>query len=91
MKDQKPAQLQEWQRDAIRAEPPGFMRDLITFRGSQSQSLIPDRQRSNEKPRPASGGTVEITAPPGIKYVDQLCDAADAADRRARVREKLGR
>jgi|SRR5215469_5268335 len=90
---QKPAPLQEWQRDAIRAEPRGFMRDVIrdAYHGiSQSASLIPERQRSEEDtPRPPSGGTVEIKAPPGINYVDQLCDAADRNDRIAALRAKV--
>jgi hypothetical protein len=56
---------------------------------SNSASMIPDQQRAAEEQRPASGGTVEVKPPPGINYVDALCDVADRRDRAAAVREKL--
>jgi hypothetical protein len=46
-----------------------------------SGSLIPDRLRSNEPPRAASGGMVEVKPPPGINIIDQMCDAQDRRDR----------
>ena len=56
---------------------------------SHSASLIPDRQRSEEKPRAVSGGSVPIQPPPGIADIDRLCDAADRADRAAAARVRM--
>jgi len=88
---QKTAPLQEWQRDAIRTEPPGFMRDVVQDARArpQSASMLPDRLRSQDRPRPPSGGTVPIASPPGIKIIDQMCEAQDSADRAARIRQKI--
>jgi hypothetical protein len=71
--------------EAERAVPTSLIRDVVSdaYRGiSQSASLIPPRQRSEEKPRAPSGGTVPISQPPGIEHIDRLCDEAD---RRARA------
>jgi hypothetical protein len=87
----KPAPLQEWQRDAIAAEPRGFMQDIIqaSRHRSNSASLLPDRQRSEEKPRPASGGTAPIQPVPGISHIDRICEAQDRADRAAAIRQRI--
>jgi hypothetical protein len=91
MTDKKPAPLQEWQRDAIAAEPRGFMEDIIqaSRQRSESASLIPDRQRSEEKPRPPSGGTVPIQPPPGLRWIDAQCDAQDKRDRAMALRQRI--
>ena len=90
MTDKKPA-LQEWQRDAIAAEPNGFMQDIIqaSRQRSQSASLLPPRQRSEEKPRSPSGGTTEIKPPPGIDLIDKMCIEQDRLDRAAALRQQL--
>jgi hypothetical protein len=67
------------------------MRDVIADarRGiSPSASMIPD-QRAAEEQRPASGGTTEVRPPPGLTYVDALCDAADRRDRAVALKEKI--
>jgi hypothetical protein len=56
---------------------------------SQSASMIPDHQRADESPRAPSGGTVPIEQPPGVNYVDQLCDAQDRIDRAALIKRKM--
>jgi hypothetical protein len=91
MTDKKPVPLQEWQQDAIRNEPVGFMADIIqASRGrSQSASLLPDRQRSKETPRAVSGGTIERKPPPGINYIDRMCEAASHSDRMAALKVKV--
>jgi hypothetical protein len=60
---QKP--MPEWARDVIGAEPKGFMQDIVQASRlrSQSASLIPDRQRSQDPPRQVSGGTAELKTP----------------------------
>jgi hypothetical protein len=75
---------QEWEIDAANAVPAGFMRDVLndSRRMSQSASMIRDRMRAKETPRPPSGGgTVPITQPDGLKYIDQMCQAQDRLDR----------
>src|SRR5262249_39065659 len=84
--------LQEWQLDAIRNEPKGFMQDIIAAarQRSYNTSLIPDRQRSGDGPRaPSGGGTAPISSPPGITHIDRLCDAAARRDRLARIQQEL--
>jgi hypothetical protein len=66
------------------------MRDVINDARngiSQSASLIPPNQQRDEVPRAPSGGTTEIKPPPGVNYVDALCDAADRRDRLAAIRQ----
>jgi hypothetical protein len=89
---QKPEPLPEWARDAVAAEPVGFMREVVNdaYRGiSQTASLIPPRQRSEEKPRQVSGGTVEVKPPPGIDLIDRMCIQQDRLDRAAAVRVRV--
>jgi hypothetical protein len=83
---------QEWELEAERAVPTRLIRDIVAdaYRGiSQSTSLIPDRQRSEDKPRAVSGGTVPIQPPPGIEIIDRLCQAQDRADRAAAIRVRI--
>jgi len=91
MKDEKQKPLQEWQRDLVANEPKGFMQDIIqaSRQRSQSASLLPDRLRSEDKPRAPSGGTVPIESPPGLQYVDRLCEAAARNDRLAALKVKV--
>jgi len=90
--EKKPAPLEEWQRDAIAAEPRGFMQDIIqaSRQRSQSASLIPDRQRVEEKPRPPDGGgTVPIEPAPGIAHLDRIAESFARADRAAAARVRI--
>jgi hypothetical protein len=83
---------QEWELDAERAVPTSLIRDIVSdaYRGiAQSTSMIPDRHRSQDRPRPPSGGTVPIQPPPGIEIIDRLCQAQDRADRAAAVRVRI--
>ena len=67
------------------------MEDIIraSRQRSQSASLIPDRQRSKERPRVPSGGTIERKPPPGINYIDRMCEAQDRVDRAAATRVRV--
>jgi hypothetical protein len=88
----KAAGRQEWELEAERAAPTSLIRDVVSdaYKGiSQSASLIPPRQRSDEKPRAVSGGSVPIQPPPGIAAIHRLCDAADRADRAAAARVRI--
>jgi hypothetical protein len=91
MTDKKPAPLQEWQRDAIAAEPRGFMQDIIQASRlrSQSASFIPDRQRSKETPRPPSGGSVPLKPVDGINAMDRIAEAFARRDRADAMRERI--
>ena len=83
---------QEWEQDALRAVPNRLVADIVSDarRGiSQSASLIPEKQRAAEAERPVSGGVIERGPPPGINYIDRMCDAADRADQIARARVEL--
>ena len=51
--------------------------------------MIPDRQRSEEKPRAVSGGTTPIQPPPGLRWIDAQCDAQDKRDRAMALRQKI--
>jgi hypothetical protein len=84
--------LQPYQVRANRAVPDRLIRDLVADarKGiSQSASMIPDRQRSEDKPRAPSGGTVEIKPPPGIDIIDRMCEAQSRADRAAAIRQRI--
>jgi hypothetical protein len=82
---------QEWELEAERAVPTSLIRDVVgdAYKGiSQSTSqLLPSR--TQEKPRPASGGTMELKPPPGIDIIDRMCEAQDRADRAAAVRVRI--
>src|SRR6516165_5538567 len=83
---------QEWEIEAERAAPTSLIRDIVSdaYRGIlQSASMIPDRLRSEDKPRPASGGTGPVQPPPGLRWVDQQLDAADRRDRAVRVQQEM--
>ena len=86
---QNPAPIPEWMRDAIAAEPKGFMADIIAYRPGQSQSLIPDRQRSEEKPRAVNGGTAPIQPVPGVRHMDAIAESFARADRAAAARVRI--
>jgi hypothetical protein len=68
------------------------MRDVISDSRHgipTSASMIPDRARSDEKPRPASGGTTEVKPPLGIDHIDRMCQAQDRVDKLAAMKVKL--
>jgi len=78
--------LEPWQLEMSRAVDDKLMREIVadSRRGvSQPSSLIEE-----PKAEPAKRGTGWVEPRPldvpGIQYVDQLCDAADAAERRRR-------
>jgi hypothetical protein len=88
----KARNLPEWAVDAERAVPTSLIRDVVSdaYRGiSQSASMLPPHMRSEDKPRPASGGTVPIQPPPGINYIDQMCEAQSRADRLAAIKQRI--
>ena len=88
--------LQEWQVEAMRATPDSLIGDIVrdSYRGpSQRSSIIPSQP---EPERPASGGTVEVKAVPGLNYVDAIAESFDRRERlealikeRALVREMI--
>jgi hypothetical protein len=83
---------QEWQRDALRAVPDALVRDIVSdaYRGiSKSASMIPDKQRAAEEPRAASGGTIPVQQPAGVRWVDAQCDYADRQERIAAIRQRI--
>ena len=84
---------QEWQIDAQRAVGNRLMADVVAdFRRplSNSASMIPEKQRAAGTERPPSGGgTVEVRPPPGVNYIDRMCDAADRQEQIARARIEL--
>jgi hypothetical protein len=41
------------------------------------------------KPRAPSSGTTEVKSPPGINYIDQMCEAQDRIDRAAAARVRV--
>jgi hypothetical protein len=49
----------------------------------------PPRQRSEDKPRAPSGGTVEIKSPPGIEIIDRMVANQDRLDRAAAIRQRI--
>jgi hypothetical protein len=51
--------------------------------------MIPDRQRSEDKPRAPSGGTTPIQPPPGLRWIDAQCDAQDKRDRAVAIQQKM--
>jgi len=87
----KPAAPPEWVRDAVAAEPKGFMADIIqaSRQRSNSASLIPDRMRSDDKPRPVSGGTTELKGVPGIDAMDRIAAGFAYQDRMAALKVKV--
>jgi len=91
MEKQKPAPLEEWQRAAIAVEPRGFMADIIAYRRSDSQSLIPSHQRSEPKPTPGNGWqeATPIAAVPGVKHMDAIAESFARVDHAAAVRVRI--
>jgi hypothetical protein len=88
---QKPAPPPEWMRDAVAAEPAGFMKGVLDDARAgiaTSASMIPARQRSQDKVRPPSGGEAPLQVP-GINYIDAMCDAQDRVDRAAAMRVRV--
>jgi hypothetical protein len=87
---QKPAPLQEWQQDMIRTVPDSLVRDLVSDfrRGPSVRSSLASSVQS-EKPRAPSSGTTEVKPPPGINYIDQMCEAQDRIDRAAAARVRV--
>ena len=84
--------IQPYQVRATQAVGDRLMADIVADarKGiSQSASMISDRQRSEEKPRPASGGSMPIQPPPGINIIDRMCDAQDRIDRAAAMRVRV--
>jgi hypothetical protein len=95
------SQYDRWSRDgmpdgdALRRIQRGIdstMKDVIADarRGiPTSASMIPDRARSDERPRQPSGGTTEVKSPPGINHIDRMCEAQDRVDKLAAMKVKL--
>jgi hypothetical protein len=81
---------QEWQRDMERATPTSLVRSIADDfrRGPAGPSSIAGARSVNE-PRVPSGGTVEVRPPPGINYIDQMCDHADRQEKIAAIRQRI--
>jgi hypothetical protein len=89
---QKPAPLQEWQQDAIRTVPDSLVRDLVSDfrRGPPVRSSLASRPGSPQEPaRPAGGGTVPITAVPGVSHMDAIAESFARRDRAVRVQQEM--
>jgi len=83
---------QEWELEAERAVPTSLIRDIVqdAYHGiSQSTSLVPPRQRSEDKPRAPSGGTVPLQPPPGIRELDAVAEGFARADRLAALKVRI--
>jgi hypothetical protein len=83
--------VQPWQLEMMQAVDDSHVRDLVQdFRRGPAapSSLVEDKP---EDRRPANVAVdVPLGLPAGIRYVDALCDAQDAADR-AELKRKLGK
>jgi hypothetical protein len=94
MPDQKqkpaPHRLEEWQEDMIRAVPNSLIRDIVndSRRGPTPPSSLASSVQS-EKPRAPSGGTAPLQPPPGLNYVDALCDEADRRARAVAIQQRM--
>ena len=89
---QKPAPLQEWQQDAIRAVNDRLVRDLVSDfrRGPSVRSSLASRPNQPSEPeRRASGGTVPITAVPGVSHMDAIAESFARRDRAVRVQQEM--
>ena len=74
----------EAMRDLVRGVPDRLVADIRRDNQGPSGpcSMIPADLTTAERPRPQSTpGWVPLSNPPGVPIIDQLCDAADAADR----------
>jgi hypothetical protein len=84
--------VQPYQVRAAGAVNDRLMADIVNdFRRPrpQSASMIPDKQRSEDAPHRASGGTAPLRQQPGIDIIDRMCDAQDRADRAAAIRQQV--
>ena len=96
--------IEEWQLEMMLAEGPqiGAEERRIFSNVQQIPGMAPDPNANRAAPKQtepswALNGGVNgwrdgrpLELPPGTRYVDQLCDAADAADR-AELERRLGR
>jgi hypothetical protein len=73
----------------IRAVRDDVIRDIVrdSRRGVSQRSSLAVVPQS--EPRPASGGSVPIQQPPGINYIDRMCEAQDRIDRLNAVRVRI--
>jgi hypothetical protein len=83
-------------KEMVDACPGSLMQDIVNDhrRGvSPPSSLAATPDAPPPEPRNYPRGSIEAAslAVPGIRYVDQLCDAADAKDKAERVAEILRR
>jgi hypothetical protein len=66
------------------------MREVVANRHiPQTTSMMPDKRASEEARPPDGGGTASVTQPPGLRWVDQLCDDADRRDRAEATRVRV--
>ena len=85
--------IQAYQVRAMQAVPDQLVRDIVSdaYKGiSQSASMLPPAPRGPTRPR--TNGWVDpapVTAPSGINYVDQLCEAQSRADRITALRQRI--
>ena len=82
---------QEWQRDMERVAPTSLVRSIADDfrRGPAGPSSIAGARSVNNEPRAASGGVTPITQPPGLRWIDQQCDAADRQEQIAALRQRV--
>jgi hypothetical protein len=89
-----------WMLDAAEAVGTSVISDLVadSRRDSVSSAPNPVTRTVGQAPeaREGSGGrgwanATPLEPPPGVNYVDALCDAADRADRADRLRQEMER
>jgi hypothetical protein len=81
--------LQPFQVRANRAVSDQLMRDIVNdSRGGVTQRSSLARLPRSE-PRAPSGGTVEVKPPPGIDYIDRMCEAQSRTERAAAIRQRI--
>jgi hypothetical protein len=84
--------IEPYQVRAAQAVPNRLVRDIVAdaYRGiSQSASMLPP---SREPPKPKGTGWVDaapIGQPPGVKIIDQMCEAQSRCDCAAAVRVRI--
>jgi len=84
--------IEPYQLRAAQAVGDQLIRDIVADARngiSQSASLIPDRQRSNDRPRASGGGSVPLGPPPGIEHIDRMVAHQDRIDRAAAARVRI--
>jgi hypothetical protein len=94
MADARALGIQPWQLLARRAVSDQTIRDLVndSRRGpTQRSSLaaLPDSERPDAEPWRTKAAEIPREPPPGQDLIGRMCDAQDARDRAAAIRQAL--